>query len=167
MIIHRVEATDLLYPAMLRRFPSTARYIADPDDDGHYHFFAAVDDDQGVIGGAVIDIGELNFGPLKHMTVGFLESIEVDEPFRRRGVGTALLRASFDYAWACGAQNVRWTVDWSNTAGIAFYVYCGAGVIPEGDSPEHPETYYTLMALNPKLVVGGYGRSEFSSESRV
>ncbi len=62
----------------------------------------------------MIDIGELQFGPLAQMIVGFLENVEVDEPFRRRGVGTALLRAALDLAWECDAQNVRWTVDWSN-----------------------------------------------------
>ena len=158
MFIRQVNPTDELYPKMLSRFPSTARYLADPSDKGDYRFFAALEDDQVVIGGAVIDIGELQFGPLSQMIVGFLENIEVDEPFRRHGIGTALLRAALDHAWASGAQNVRWTVDWSNDAGIAFYVHCGIGVIPEGDSPEQAETYYTLMAVNPRHVANGYGR---------
>ena len=158
MMIRQVHPTDKLYSEMLSRFPSTAKYIAAPADKGDYRFFAALGDDQGVIGGAVIDIGELQFGPLAQMIVGFLENIEVDVPFRRRGVGTALLRAALDHAWECDAQNVRWTVDWSNGGGIAFYVHCGIGVIPEGDSPEQAETYYTLMAVNPRHVANGYGR---------
>ncbi|HAU38729.1 MAG TPA: hypothetical protein DCX07_13565 [Phycisphaerales bacterium] len=158
MKIRRVEPEDELYPALLKRFPSTARYLADPKDTGEYHFFAAIDPAGAVVGGAVIDIGGLGFGPLKDMTIGFLENIEVDEAFRRQGIGTALLRAALDYAWQRGAQNVRWTSDWSNPAGVAFYERCGAGVIPEGESPDSVETYYTLVVLNPKRVATGYGR---------
>jgi GNAT superfamily N-acetyltransferase len=157
MMIRRVEPEDELYPAMLARSPSTARYISDPSDTGEYHFFAAIAPGQRVVGGAVIDIRGLGSGPLKDMTVGFLENVEVDEAFRRRGIGTALLQAALSYAWERGAQNVRWAVDWSNEPGIAFYVHCGIGVIPEGESPEKPETYYTLMAVNPQLVATGYG----------
>jgi GNAT superfamily N-acetyltransferase len=157
MIIRQVKPADERYAGMLHRFPGTARYIADPADSGDYRFFAVLEDGQGIIGGAVIDIGELGFGPLKRMVVGFLEHIEVDEPFRRRGIGTALLRAALDHAWGCGAQNVRWTVDWSNDGGVAFYARCGVGVVPEGDSPQNAQTYYTLMAVNPQHVVNGYG----------
>jgi len=158
VLIQYVSQEDDLYPSMLERFPSTARYIADPDDDGEYHFFAAIDPDAGVIGDAVIDIGDLRFGPLERLTVGFLENIEVDEPFRRRGIGKALLKAALNFAWERGAQNVRWTVEWSNEAAVSFYTSCGVGVIPEGDSPETPEAYYTLVAVNPRLVASGYGR---------
>lgn len=160
MIIRQVERNDELYPAMLERFPRTARYIADPEDTGEYHFFAAIDAHGGVVGGAVIDIGKLSFGPLKDMTIGFLENTDVDEACRRRGVGTALLHAALNYAWERGAQSVRWTVDWANEAAVAFYVNCGIGVIPEGESPGTPETYYTLVAVNPTLVATTYGHGQ-------
>jgi len=167
MNIRRIEQTDPLYPAMLARFPSTARYIADPADHGEYHFFAAVDPAAGVVGGAVIDIGPLGFGPLGEMTIGFLENIEVDEPVRRCGIGTRLLRAALDYAWQRNAQNVRWTVDWANRIAIAFYVQCGIGVIPEGESPETVETYYTLIAVNPALATRGYGQARVGPPSHL
>lgn len=157
MHIQKIEPDDTLYPAMLERFPSTARYIADPEDHGEYHFFAVVSPDGVVIGGAVIDVGAMGFGPLKDMTIGFLENIEVDEPYRRRGIGTALLRATLGYAWNRGAQNVRWTVDWADQVAVAFYLSAGASFIPEGDSIAAAETYYTLAAANPSLVAAGYG----------
>ena len=159
MTVREIQPDDPLYPAMLRRFPSTARYIADPKDHGEYHIFAAVDPEHGVVGGAVIDVGAMGFGPLAAMTVGFLENIEVNEAFRRRGIGTRLLRAALDYAWGRGARNVRWTVDWANTAGVAFYASCGVAIIPEGDSPDRPETCYTLVAVNPYRLTEGYGRA--------
>ncbi len=160
MQIRHVNPTDELYPVMLQRFPSTARYIADPQDPGDYHFFAAVEGEHGVIGGAVLDLGPLRFGPLAEMTVGFLENIEVDEPFRRRGVGRALLEAVLGFAWRWGAQNVRWTVDWANAPGVAFYAACGVGVIPEGDSPQTAEPYYTLVAVNPQRPHAGHGHGQ-------
>ncbi len=149
MKICKVEEGDALYPAMLELFPSTARYIADPNDHGNYHFFAAVDEQAGPIGGAVIDIRPLGFGPLAEMMTGFLENIEVDEVWRRQGIGRQLMEAVLAFAWQQNAQHVRWTVDWANPGAPEFYASCGAAVLPEGDSPETPETYYTLAIPNP------------------
>lgn len=152
MQIIEVEAGDARYAQMLGRFPSTARYIADPADDGDYHFFAAVMDDGRIVGGAVIDVGPMEFGPFKDVTIGFLEDIEVDATCRRRGIGTALLQAVLAYAWRRGAQHVRWTVDWANAAGLGFYRHAGAAILPEGDSPEQAEPYYTCAVARPTHV---------------
>lgn len=150
MQITRVDSSSPHYPTMLARFPSTAGYIADPKDDGDYHFFAAIDPEQGIVGGAVIDIGEMGFGPLGHIMIGYLENIEVDEPMRRRGIGTSLLAAAVDLAWQRGVQNVRWNVDWDNAPGMAFYEAFGAAFVPDSDHDGQPEPFYTLVVVNPK-----------------
>lgn len=154
--IRKVEPSDQLWPSVEECFPRAVKWMNDPKDDGHYHFFAAVDDQGEMVGGSVIDIGDLRFGPLSKMTIGFLEDIEVDEEYQRKRVGTALLRAVLQYAWDAGAQNVRWTVDWKDEAAIALYKSQGVAFVPEGKDTEHPEKYYTMVAVNPNLMQAGY-----------
>jgi ribosomal protein S18 acetylase RimI-like enzyme len=130
-----------------------------PKDGGDYHFFAAVDAEGKLRSGSVIDIGPMRFGPLADTTIGFLENIEVLEVYRRKGIGSALLMAALDCAWKCGAQNVRWTVEYSNVAGIGLYRTLGLAFIPEEDpSVSEPERCYTIVAMNPRAMKDGYAR---------
>jgi len=134
-------------------FSEAVAWTEDHNDTGDYHFLAATDEGGLLVGGCVIDIGPMGFGPLSEQTIGFLENIEVLEEHRRRGVGKALLRAALDLAWKKGAWSVRWTVDYENVAGIALYSSLGLAFVPEEDpDAEKPEKRYTVVATNPSLA---------------
>ncbi len=134
-------------------FPRAVAWAEDPSDTGSYHFLAATDGAGHLLGGTVIDISPMGFGPLAETTVGFLEDIEVLEAHRRKGVGKALLRAVLSFAWGKGARNVRWNVDYENAAGIALYSSLGLAFVPDEDpDAEHPDKCYTVVAANPRLV---------------
>ena len=148
-----------LWPKVARLFPRAVRWMNDPKDEGNYRFFAATDDGGFFLGGSVIDIGRMRFGPLSETVVGFLEDLEVLAPYRRHGVGAALLLVTLDHAWRSGCHNVRWTVDYANTAGIGLYQSMGLGFVPEEDpDTDQPEKRYTVVAINPRRVEAGYGR---------
>jgi len=152
MSAHVAEVTpnDPLWPVVSELFPRAVGWLADPNDDGDYHFLAAADERGTFLGGGVIDVGAMSFGPLADRTIGFLENIEVLEPHRRRGVGTALLRAALDLAWTLGAQSVRWTADYDNAAAIALYDRIGATFVPEEDpDAADPQHCYTVVVANP------------------
>jgi ribosomal protein S18 acetylase RimI-like enzyme len=51
----------------------------------------------------------------------FLKELFVRGSFRRRGVGSALMRAVFDTAEQLGCSRVDWTTEKANTAAQAFY----------------------------------------------
>lgn len=141
---------DDLWPDVAGLFPRAVAHMADTADDGDYHFFAAVDEAGRFLGGSVVDVGPMGFGPLADATVGFLEDIEVLEPHRRRGVGSALLGAALRFAWDAGAEHVRWTVDYGNAAAIALYRGAGALFIPEEDpGAAEPERCYTVVVGRP------------------
>ena len=149
--IRQVEPCGDLWPEICKLFPRAVAWLDDPKDEGSYSFFAAVDDKDVFLGGAVIDIGAMGFGPLSETTIGFLEDIEVIETHRRHGVGTALLRAALNHAWQTGCQNVRWTVAYDNAAAIALYQKAGVGFVPDEDpSQDPPEEQYTVVAINPQ-----------------
>jgi len=134
-------------------FARAVAWSEGPKDTGDYHFLVATDETGLLLGGCVIDIGPMGFGPLAEETVGFLENIEVLDEHRRKGVGKALLRAALDLAWERGARSVRWTVDYDNTAGIGLYSSLGLAFVPEEDpDAEAPERCYTVIAANPAFV---------------
>lgn len=150
-----VEPDEPIWPRLAALFPRQVEYMRAPGDAGNYTFFAAVDEGGAFLGGCVIDIGPLRFGPLGDRTAGFLENVEVPEAFRRRGIGARLLRTALAYAWEHGAESVRWTVPYENTAALALYDKVGCTFVPEED-PAAPETgrYYTVVAANPGRVGG-------------
>jgi len=151
--VGKVGPKSSVWPGMVELFPRQVAWSADPADTGDYQFLAAVDEAGCFLGGCVIGIGPMGFGPLADETIGFLENIEVIEEYRRKGVGKALLRAALDFAWKRGARNVRWTVDYDNPAGIALYSSLGLAFVPEEDpDAEVPEKCYTVVAPNPALA---------------
>ncbi len=148
----------MAWPPVAALFPRAVRWMNDPKDGGNYHFFAATGNDGRFLGGSVIDIGNMRFGPLAEKKSGFLEDIHVAESERRKAVGSALLRATLDHAWRAGCESVRWTVQYDNLEAIAFYRGMGLGFIPDEDpDADEPERQYTVVAINPDRVKKGYG----------
>lgn len=139
-------------------FPRAVRWMGDPKEGGNYHFFAATGDGGRFLGGSVIDLSSMRFGPLAKTKSGFLEDIHVVESERRKGIGSALLRATLDHAWDQECESVRWTVQYDNAAAIALYRNMGLGFVPDEDpDAEQPERQYTVVAINPERVKKGYG----------
>ncbi len=157
--VGQVKPGDDLWPQVAELFPRAVRWLEDPNDEDDYDFFAASDEAGRFLGGSVVAIGRLRFGPLSETTIGFLEDIEVLEPHRRKGAGAALLRATLDHAWSRGCENVRGQVAYDNPAGIALYRSMGLGFVPdEVPGVEPPEKQYTIVAINPDRVSAGYAR---------
>ncbi len=156
--VRKLAEDDPLWRFVEEHFPRSVRYLRDPKDDGDYHFFIALDEAGAYLGGSVIDIGAIDYGPLKGRMEGFLEDIEVEEAFRRRGIGTALLRAALDFAWQRGARHVRWTVSCGNRVGIVFYDSLGLTMLPDQDEQNPDDKYYLVVAGNP-MVEGSRLRS--------
>lgn len=155
----QVRPDDEWWPQVSRQFPRQIDYMNSAEDGGNYFFFAAVSTDGEFLGGSVIDIGPMRFGPLADSVAGFLEDIEVLRAHRRKGVGSALLLAAVKCAWDSGAQHVRWTVQYANEAGIGLYKSLGFAFVPEEDpSAVEPERYYTVVAVNPAAMKSGYAR---------
>jgi ribosomal protein S18 acetylase RimI-like enzyme len=151
--IRRVHPGDALWPRMATLFPRASTWLADSEDGGDYRFLVAMDHAGNVLGGSVIEIGRLRFGPLADMRVGYLEDILVLEGCRRKGVGSAVLRVTLAHAWENRCENVRWTVSYGNTAGIALYRSLGFAFVPDEDpSQAEPELQYTVIAINPTRV---------------
>lgn len=147
--IEKVEDGDPLWPLVEAHFPRSVAWLRDPADEGNYHFFLALDEDDGFLGGTVIDIGAIDYGPLGGRIEGFLEDIEVAEPHRRRGIGTALMQRVLAFAWERGARHVRWTVACDNSAGVAFYDSLGLALLPERDELNPDDEYYLVVAVGP------------------
>lgn len=148
--IEKVTQGDALWPLVCEHFPRSVKWLEDPEDHGDYHFFVAVDTDGSFLGGVVIDVGPIDYGPLNGRTEGFLEDIEVEEPYRRRGIGTALMHRVLDFAWQLGARHVRWTISCTNPVGVAFYDSLGVALLPDKDELNPDDEYYLAVATNPQ-----------------
>lgn len=150
--ISQSKADDALWRHVAERSPQTTRWLKDSADRGNYHCFVATGPGDAFMGLCVIDVGPMRFGPLAQETVGFLEDVLVLPPYRRRGIGTALLCAALDFAWRQGCRHVRWTVGYEDE-GLPFYRALGFVFIPEEDpGSESPERCYTVVAVNPQAA---------------
>jgi GNAT superfamily N-acetyltransferase len=148
--IEKVAEGEPLWPLVCEHFPTSVKYLGDPEDDGDYHFFVAVDGGGHFLGGAVIDVGPIDYGPLAGRMEGFLEDVEVAEARRRQGIGTALMRRVLDFAWELGAAHVRWTVSCTDPAAVAFYDRLGCAMLPERDEQNPDHEYYLVVAVDPR-----------------
>jgi len=151
----QTQSGDGLWRHIERHSPQTVGYMADPNDEGDYQCFVALDAQGRFAGLSIVAIGRLGFGPLADRTVGCLENIFVPMPYRRGGIGSALFEKALDAAWQAGAVHVWWTIDYENSAAIAFYLSRGAVFIAEEDpAADHPEQYYTVVVANPDRRAG-------------
>ena len=158
MTICEAKPSDAIWPQVAALFPEAVAYLDDPADDGDYRFLVATDKSGNLLGGSVIEIGDLALGPLAEVPAGFVENIEVIEAHRRKGTGAALLVATLDLAWRSGCESVRSTVDYSNSAALALYRSQGLGFIPKEDpDAAEPDLCYSIVAINPDRVQKGYG----------
>ena len=157
--IRHVKPGDDVWPQVAELFPRAVGWLDDPNDEDDYAFFAASDEAGTFLGGSVIAVGRLRFGPLSETTAGFIEDVEVLEPHRNQGVGAALLRATLDHAWSRGCETVRGQVAYDNPAGIALYRSVGFGLLPDTyPDLDPPDFQYIIVAINPVKVNAGYAR---------
>lgn len=139
----------------------TASELLLDDDEGRYHALAAIDDEAGVIGASVLEVGRLAYGPLSANTVGFIEVLFVAPDYRGKGVGKHLLCGTFVYAWQCGCDSVRASIGYEEISAISLCGKLGMAFIPEEDlKAVGGEPRYTVVAIKPELVLGGYGAEE-------
>ena len=97
---------------------ATAKFLADP---GHHLLIAYID---GTPAGFVSGV-EVTHPDKK--TEMFLYELGVDEQFRRRGIGVALVRALVDLATDRGCRGMWVLADEDNAAAKAMYRKGGAG----------------------------------------
>ena len=144
-----VAEGDAHWPHICRHSPQTVRYAAE-ERDREYRFFAAISPANEFLGLCVIEMDPMSFGPLAGRMSAWLEDIVVLEPCRRRGVGTAMLQAALECAWAAGANHVEWTVKFDNAAAIALCRKFGVAFIEEPESTD--EHYYKVVVVRPGVT---------------
>ena len=103
-----------------------------------------------VLGGAHMDMGPINFGPLGKEKLAYLEHVFVQEEYRRQGVGTEVFQKLIQVAKAAGCQYIRYNVSWDNAAGIALSKKCGFA-LTDISEPDQGGEYFTVKPLQ------GYG----------
>lgn len=79
----------------------------------------AVDASGHILGGAHMDIGPLEFGPLAEERLAYLEHLFVLPEYRGQGLGTSLLLRAVEEATTRGCSHIRFNVSWGNLAAIA------------------------------------------------
>jgi ribosomal protein S18 acetylase RimI-like enzyme len=102
------------------RADATARFL---DEDGH-HLLVAYENEQPVGFVTGVEVTHPDKG-----TEMFLYELAVDEPFRRRGIGRALVERLAERARAAGCYGMWVLTDEDNEAARATYE--GTGGVPE------------------------------------
>jgi ribosomal protein S18 acetylase RimI-like enzyme len=131
------------------------------DEDSRCHVLAAVDDDVGVIGAAVLEMGTVGYGPLGANSIGNIEVLFVSPEFRGKGVGKRLICETLNYAWQCGCDSVRASVGYEETTAISLFEQLGLAFMSEEDfHAVGGEPRYTVIAIQPARVNSGYAAEE-------
>jgi len=97
-----------------------------PDADRwRFVTICAADSSGHVLGGAHMDIGPMEFGPLAEERLAYLEQLLVLPEYRGQGLGTSLLLRAVEESTARGCSHIRCNVSWGNPAAIAVYRKAG------------------------------------------
>ena len=88
----------------------------------------------GLLGGVHLDIGPINFGPLAHEKLAFLERVFVRPEYRQNGIATALMQEASAFAKTAGCLHIRGNVKWDNPAAIALYRKSGFALADVSDA---------------------------------
>jgi ribosomal protein S18 acetylase RimI-like enzyme len=116
-----VRAASPLFDGAARA-DATQRFLADPN----HHLCIAYEDDGPVGFVSGVEVTHPDKG-----TEMFLYELGVDDRFRRRGIGHALVAALAARAAECGCYGMWVLTDRDNAAALA--TYTGAGAADEGD----------------------------------
>lgn len=155
--INEVTENDLLWDCICQYFPNAVKWQKDLSDKGDYHFFAVSDDQGSFLGGAVIDIGKMYFGPLADEKVTYLENLYVVDNKRRKGIGSLLLHHLVNYAWSQQAIHIRWLLDYTNEAAISFCKKYQLGIAPlEDPEDEIPNKQYLIIISKNQQIDFGW-----------
>jgi ribosomal protein S18 acetylase RimI-like enzyme len=113
--------------------------------DWRFAYVCAVTPERHVLGGVHLDIGPINFGPLAKEKLAFIEGVLVLPQYRRRGVGTTIMKKAVDVARNVACLHMRCNVRWDNLAGIALYRKCGFALTDITD--EEGGEYFVVKPL--------------------
>jgi GNAT superfamily N-acetyltransferase len=103
---------------------NSAKSLKDDWEKGWFDFFIAEDTNAEVVGMALFHKA---YSTWKGKML-YLDDIVVKEPFRGRGIGSALMYALHEEAVNCGASVIKWQVlDWNKNA-LKLYQKLGATV---------------------------------------
>ena len=115
-------------------------------DQWQFACVCAVTEKGQVLGGAHVDMGPVNFGPLGHDKLAYLERVLVRPQYRRQGIATAVLKRLIQVAKEKGCQYIRCNARWDNPAGLALYKKCGFALTDIRQDDEE-ERYFTVKPL--------------------
>jgi ribosomal protein S18 acetylase RimI-like enzyme len=100
-----------------------------------------------VLGGVHLDIGPIGgAGPLAEKKLAYLERTLVRSEYRRKGLGTILLRRAIEVAFEAGCEYIRCSNNWDNVAETALFRRCGFALV-DLDGEEEDEPCY--LAVRP------------------
>lgn len=119
------QALDMDMPRATAQGASLyARSLSDRLDDSHTRVFVAEEDGRvvGYVLGVVVDLLPEMF---EQEAGGFLADIFVEDTYRGRGIGTALVDTLVEWFRQKGLRHYEWHVAANNTEALAFWEKVG------------------------------------------
>lgn len=124
LVAYHRAIDDDLPQATLQGASLYARSLRDRLEDSHTRVFVAEEDGRvvGYVLGVVVDLLPEMF---EQEAGGFLADIYVEEGYRGRGIGRALVEALVGWFRDRGLEHFEWHVAASNESGLAFWERIG------------------------------------------
>jgi len=124
-------------------------HLDTPHDDCQFTLICAVAPGGRVLGGVYLEIVAMGgAGPLADKKLAYLERTLVRPKYRRRGVGTILLRRAIQVASEAGCEYIRCSNNWDNVAETALFRRCGFALVDLDGEVDAEPCYLAVRPLH-------------------
>jgi hypothetical protein len=112
-------------------FPRVMKWCNKPRDKGGYYFFEASGSGPFLLGGIVIDIGPMAYGPFRCDNIIFIE--DVYNPNDNPDIMSRLIKEVIRFAQAKRCRHIRGQIDYSDKIILQVMQNFGFAIVPIDD----------------------------------
>jgi hypothetical protein len=128
-------------------FPRVMKWCNKPGDKGDYYFFEASGSGPFLLGGIVVDVGPISYGPFRHDNIVFIEDIY--NPNDNPDIVSRLIKEVIRFAKIKRCRHIRGQIDYKNKITLQAMRELGFAIIPIDDRKRRSKTnqYIVVKSL--------------------
>lgn len=143
MKIINISERHKLWQQIKMLFPRVMRWRNNHKDRDNYYFFGAIDSDSNILGGIVIDVGPMAYGPFRRDNIIFIE--DVYNPNDNPDIISRLIKEVIRFAKAKRCRHIRGQIDYKDKIVLQAMRKLGFAIVPIDDHKSKRKTNQYLV----------------------